>query len=421
MATHKATLVESAPLDLELTLGEANALAEAGRRLAAKRVIPAPEGEDFEESSVIRCTMNPGGTWRVTVTDAVGIIAVGDLRLLVEPKIPRAHLFHLFGSSELFPRLDETSASAGPGTDLWELVARWLVQALEQVIRRDLVRDYLPLRDTLEAARGTIDALATAQSYYQGSLAFVCDFEDFGNNTPLNRVLRAAALAVGASTELTSNVRRRALAVAARMEDVGQLRPGDLRVTLDRRTAHCRDALSLARNVLANARRTLTQGEEEVWTFLIRTPELVEAGVRNELRLRLSSSVDVRKGTIPLGGGTMTVAPDLVFGSIDAIGDVKYKLATARWLRSDLCEVVAFATAARTARACVVGFRHTTDPHPPVVAFGDTEARYFSWICDHDLAPVVAADGLADELADRLGISMEPAATPNGPSSSVGC
>ena len=135
---------------------------------------------------------------------------------------------------------------------------------------------------------------------------------------------------------------------------------------------------SLARNVLANARRTLTQGEEEVWTFLIRTPELVEAGVRNELRLRLSSSVDVRKGTIPLGGGTMTVAPDLVFGSIDAIGDVKYKLATARWLRSDLCEVVAFATAARTARACVVGFRHTTDPHPPVVAFGDTEARYFS-------------------------------------------
>ncbi len=113
--------------------------------------------------------MNPGGTWRVTVTDAVGVIAVGDLRLLVEPKIPRAHLFYLFGSSELFPRLDETSASAGPGTDLWELVARWLVQALERVIRRDLVRDYLPLRDTLEAARRTIDALATAQWYYQGS------------------------------------------------------------------------------------------------------------------------------------------------------------------------------------------------------------------------------------------------------------
>ncbi len=115
----------------------------------------------------------------------------------------------------------------------------------------------------------------------------------------------------------------------------------------------------------------------------------------------------------------MTVAPDLVFGSIDAIGDVKYKLGTGRWLRSDLYEVVAFATAARSARACVVGFRHTTDPHPPVDAFGDTEAQYCSWICDQDLAPVVAADGLAEELAEWLGVSMEPAAIPNGPSNWV--
>jgi hypothetical protein len=307
------------------------------------------------------------------------------------------------------------SAAAGAGSDLWELVARWLAQALERVIRRDLVRDYLPLRDTLEAARGTIDALATAEGYYRGSLTFTCDYENFGSDTPLNRVLRAAALAVGASTELSSEVRRRALRIAIRMEDVGRLRPGDLRVTLDRRTAHCRDALSLARNVLANLRRTLAHGEEDVWTFLIRTPELVEAGIRNELKRRFDGSIDIRKEMIPLGGGTMSVAPDLIFGSIDAIGDAKYKLSGGRWLRSDLYEVVAFATAANTNRACVVGFRRVTDPYPPFVSFGDTHVRYFSWLCDGHLAPSVAADLLAEEIADWLSIEATPAFTEFAP------
>jgi 5-methylcytosine-specific restriction enzyme subunit McrC len=407
LATRKATLVESTPHDLELTLTEARALAEAGRRLAVKRATSEADEEEAEESSIIRCTMNPSGTWRITVTDAVGLIAVGDLRLLIEPKISRPHLFHLLGSSELFPRLDDAQAAAGAGTDLWELVARWLVQALERVLRGDLIRDYLPLRETLEAARGTIDPLATAQSYYRGDLQFVCDFEDFGNNTPLNRVLRAAVLTVGASADLSVLLRRRARAVAARMDDVGELRPGDLRVSLDRRSENCRDALTLSRNVLANVQRELTHGDEVVWTFLIRTPELVEAGVRNELRQRLDPDLDVRKETLPLGGGTMTVAPDLIFGSIDAIGDVKYKLSGARWLRSDLYEVVAFATAARTSRACVVGFQHSGGPRPPAVRFGDTNVRFFSWNCDEELAPSEAADRLAKEIGSWLDLSAE--------------
>jgi 5-methylcytosine-specific restriction enzyme subunit McrC len=406
----RTSLVESTPCDLELSVSEARALADAGRRLATKRITPVAEADEPEDSSVIRCAMNPGGTWRVTVTDAVGVIAVGDLRLLVEPKIPRSHLFHLFGSSALLPRLDDATASAGPGSDLWELVARWLVQALERVIERDLVRDYVARRDTLEAARGTIDALATAESYYQGALTFVCEYEEFGDDTPLNRVLRAAAVTVVASAELPSSVRRRALAVVARMADVGPLLPGDLRVRLDRRTAHCRDALALARNMLENVRRTLTHGEEDVWTFLIRTPELVEAGIRNELRRRFIAEANIRKELIPIGD-TMTVAPDLVFGSIDAIGDVKYKLARGRWLRSDLYEAVAFATAARSSHACVIGFRHHGDPYPPVVTFGDTEIRYFCWVCDESVRPELAGDALAEEIAAWLGTSVEAQAS----------
>src|SRR6266536_1842729 len=167
--------------------------------------------------------MNPNGTWKVQVNDAVGLVAVGDLRLLIEPKIPRPHLFHLFSRSQLFPRIDPSYGAAEAGAYLWELISEWFVTALEQVIRRDLVRDYLPRREALAAARGQIDAVATASFYYQGRLELVCDYEDFGSDTSLNRVLKAAALAVAASGELTTALRRRAISAASRMEDVGGL------------------------------------------------------------------------------------------------------------------------------------------------------------------------------------------------------
>ena len=247
--------------------------------------------------------MNPDGTWRVTVGVRSSTDLGGELRLLVERRSRRAHLFHLLGQSELLPRLDATKAAAGTGEHLWELVCRWLVDTLEVVLRRDLVRDYVPFCEALEAARGQIDAVATADAYYSGRLHLVCDFEEFGSDAELNRVLKAAALAVGASVDVSASTRRRAIRIAARMEDVGEVRPSDLRATLDRRTAHYADALALARSVLANIRRTLKHGEAVVWTFLIRTPELVEAGVRNELPRTTPREVECPQRDDPLAGG----------------------------------------------------------------------------------------------------------------------
>jgi 5-methylcytosine-specific restriction enzyme subunit McrC len=404
LAVRKETVVESSPANLELSLGEARALAAAGTRLALQRLAPPPDAEETERT-LIRCTMNPNGTWRVQVNEAVGLVAVGDLRLLVEPKIPRSHLFHLFSRSDLFPRFDPSYGAAASGSHLWQLVSEWYVTSLEQVIRRDLVRDYLPRLEALVAARGQIDALATADVYYQGRLELICDFEEFGSDTPLNRVLKAAALAVAGSSELSGGVRRRAMSAATRMEDVGLLEPADLRVGLDRRTAHCRDALALARNVLANIRRTLRHGEELVWTFLIRTPDLVESGVRNEVNDRLCHKWPIFKEPIPLIGSDLTVAPDLIIGHGHAIADVKYKVASGRWGRSDLYEVVAFAAAAESTRAAVIGFRTTDAARPSDVQVGDVRVRYFAWNAQEDVSPMEAADAVANELSAWLNTS----------------
>jgi 5-methylcytosine-specific restriction enzyme subunit McrC len=408
LAPRNETLVESVPRDLELSLSEARALSAAGKRLMPT-LGPSPDldesddGEPSEEPSLIKCTMSPGGTWRVTVSDAVGLIAVGDLRILVEPKIPRAHLFHLLARAELLPRITATQAAAAAGPHLWELVCRWLLDALEQVVRRDLIRDYLPRRDALEAARGQIDVAATARTYYTGSLALVCDYEEYGADTPLNRILRAAALAVSASADAALTTRKRATRVVARMQEIGSLQTNDLRATLDRRTAHYREALTLARTVLANTARALEHGDEPAWTFLIRTPELVEAGIRNELHDQLEGAWDIRKETIPLSGVKLSVSPDLVIGDAFAIADVKYKRTPPRWRRADLYEVTAFAAAAKTSRAAVIGFRVAGDPEPPpTVGVGHTWVRYLAWQARQDIAPADAASALAQEVARWL-------------------
>lgn len=114
-------------------------------------------------------------------------------------------------------------------------------------------------------------------------------------------------------------------------------------------------AIALGRNLLRWTGRSLAEGGAAAWTFLIRTPEMVEAGVRSVLAERLGPGT-VRKEGRQLVGSTLTFNPDLVFGGpAVAVGDVKYKLAGGDWDRSDLYQVVAFATAFRVDEDCCSG------------------------------------------------------------------
>jgi hypothetical protein len=72
--------------------------------------------------------------------------------------------------------------------------------------------------------RGTIHPAETASAYYQGHISFSCLFDEFGLDSPLNRVLRAATAAVASAPILTLDLRRRARQALSRFTDVGQLR-----------------------------------------------------------------------------------------------------------------------------------------------------------------------------------------------------
>ena len=387
------TLVESRTQIVAMSHEEAEELRAVGRRLASNATWWGSEAGPVDRS-VLHCSPHAPGQWSVRVNEAVGIVATRSLQLVVEPKIPTPHLLYLFAASGRFPRLDTQRVQASVSESLWELVAAWFVAAMETVLRRGLMRDYHDTTEPTRFIRGRLDVPDAARTYYTGRTSFLCHFEEFGFDTPLNRVLKAACRVVLTNQLLDGNIRRRATRIANRLDEVADLRANDLRATTDRKTSHYRDAHLLAQHVIRSSGRYLSHGDATSWAFLIRTPEMVEDGLLKVLSDRCQEW-DIYKRGIQLGASAMTLNPDIVVEGGLAVADVKYKLTTGEWNRADLYQAVAFATGYRTPFAAIVDFRVPDAPALPTVPVGDTTVVELSWPADPSLTPDEAAASLA--------------------------
>jgi 5-methylcytosine-specific restriction enzyme subunit McrC len=417
---HSEVLVESRSHLLDLTDTQVANLRSIGKQLASSksfwgdREADHAQGQDetTPERSVVRCTPVTQNVFEVTVNEAVGIIALPGLQLIVKPKIPLDHFHHLLANSPVFPRTGDDETTGAASVVLWDLVASWFLASLEVLLRKGLLSDYEEENDFLPAVRGSIRVGETALTYYQGKTLIACDYDEFGPNTALNRVLRAASQAIAQASFLDQGIRRRARRALARLEDVGQLRRADLRTALDRRTARYQSPLALARHVLAATGRTFEGGSHNAQTFLIRTPELVEEAIRQILREGLAHLVPVKKKDLQLVGSKLRLSPDLVFGSI-AVGDVKYKLLGKDWKRTDLYQAVSFATGYRVEHTAVVTFSPTSGQSVPSVQVGDVTLRAITWDCSHNSTPEASARSILDQATRWLTAAQAAARSPD--------
>jgi len=183
--------------------------------------------------------------------------------------------------------------------------------------------------------------------------------------------------------------------------DVGELRSGDIHHLPERRSAHYATGLQLARHILAATGRMIAPGSNPAWTFLIRTPELIEDAIRSILRRALCDIIDVKKSGLRLKPSKLTLNPDLLFGNI-AVGDVKYSLLGSDWNRSHLYQAVAFATGYRVSRAGVFGFT-SSDLRPPGLQVGPVHVRAFTWLAKEEVTPEVAEAKLVNEAHGWIG------------------
>jgi 5-methylcytosine-specific restriction enzyme subunit McrC len=342
------------------------------------------------EKRVIHVFRSPEGGWSIRVDNAIGVIAIPGLQITVRPKIPLNHLLFMFAKTGVWPRLDEQRIEIEPSTELTVLTARWFVSATEKLLRLGLVRDYQVVCGEEPTIRGRLEPLSATRRYYSGHLAFKCEYDDFTYDIPLNRIVRAATRVLLAAPFFADEIRHSALRLAARLEDAGDLVTSDLGVGVDRRTAHYPDSVLLAKAVIGSVGRNPLPGGHVGWTFLIRTPEAVEDALRLWLAEALPHAF-VRKTGRQLGGTTLTLNPDLVFGPPTAVGDIKYKLSAGEWNRADLYQLVAFATGFRVKRGLLIQFRGPGVRTCPELQVGDLRVSECAWPADPLMRPETAA------------------------------
>jgi hypothetical protein len=373
------SLVESKPQTLSLTAVQAGQLSSLGRSLASDSTWWG-ETSDTERPipSVVQCERVAENDYKVTVNDAIGAIGLGDVQLAVKPKVPLGHLVYLLEIADCIPRGSADRAYLEEEKAFTELVMRWFIVALEKLLRLGLDRDYERTIGDLTFARGRINALATSRSLFAGRPIIRCEFDTFDVDTSLNRVLRAAVLHTMSSPAMSDDLRRRARSVCQRLSGAGPLRPRDRSVMPDARTKHYRDAHQLALMVLSGSGMFLQQGAASLWTFLYRTPEPVEEGIRATLRRHLGHTWHItKKGKKLLGSKGRLLQPDLVFGDDFAVGDVKYQVTGGEISRPNLNQVTTFATGYGVRKAVVVAFGHI--PLGEYVQVGDVAVSGINW------------------------------------------
>jgi hypothetical protein len=396
--THQLT--ESTPATVTLTDDQADELRRIGKSLASqKQWWGAGEDVDSDERSVVRCDRVAGPQHKVRVSDAIGVIGLAELQLIIRPKIPLPHLLYLLAESVPRPLFERSSL--GVDDDFFSVIARWFAHACEVLLRHGLVSDYGRVTGDLPCARGRIHPVKTFQSVVlAGRPVIRCEYDRFGEDTSLNRVLKAATVRLLGSPRLPLDLRERYRRIHHRLSDVGELRRADLRAKPDALSRRYRDAHPLALAILASTGLSMEQGNTSTWTFLFRTPEAVEAGVRDSLRKYLEPAWKVRKASKSLRGDrNRSLNPDLVFGDDDAVGDVKYRLARdGEITRGALNQIITFATGYDATKAIVIAFG------PPEtgeeVFVGPVHVNGLNW--NFEATPEQAAAGLADRVLSWL-------------------
>lgn len=377
-------LTESAATTLLLSPEQAAALRAVGRRL----VDPNPSGDDSDRSA-IECSSVDGVNWRVRVVNAVGVIGLpGSLRITVRPKIPTDHMMYLLRRGGAVPRTTPVDAMVSKSSDFQDLIASWFLGALETLIRGGLRRAYVEHHEKLPVVRGRVDVARTTIDLARGTLLVSGEFEELTEDTALNRILAAAAKRIARSPLMPAPLRRRARSAGYLLAGLSPLRPSDLRATPDRIAARYVDAIRLAKLVLSGAGVGLDNGDHRGASFLLPTPLIVEAALRQLAAEALHPHVEVAKGRLPIGNTQMTVNPDLVFGDL-AVGDIKYKVWDGSWIRNDLYQLIAFAVAYERTAALHVGFGGPISKKPLQV--GNTRLWRVTWSLDAALAPEEAA------------------------------
>ena len=297
---------------------------------------------------------NPG-SWLLTAQQYVGTLVVGDMRILIRPKIGLQNLFLMLevGLPEQAWRKEDFDYATNP--DLLQSLVSFYARTLETTLARGLYRSYRNRNEDLKAIRGRID-FGRQLSRARLPIPVACRYGEFTSDVIENQGLRAAVRLSLRVPEVDLADRRRLMRELVAMEEVSDVpaRGNDLqRIHYSRLNEHYRPAIGLARLLLDNLTLIDRRGATTAASFVVDMNKLFESFVTERLRRALEGhlTVEGQKKSHLDEEKEVHIQPDLRFrhpGSrlITYVGDIKYKLTDDAVARSaDYYQLLAYTTA----------------------------------------------------------------------------
>ena len=269
----------------EIALGKqlADQLCTAAKRAAKRLKLPAKD--------VLERTLAG-----VKAGKVVGIVALPGATLEILPKIDgpdekvRASLLHMLCVAWNLRVADGELASLGrQRSDLLELLIGLFANRLLAAVRRGLPRRYVGREEDLRLLRGRLRIVRQITALAGRPDVLACRFDELSEDTPLNRVLKAAVVRLARITRSAANARLLA-ELRARLEPVADSSdPLKEPVRLDRTNTAYHDLHQLARLFLSGDWQNTASGKSLGFSLLFPMWKLFEEFIGRSLRRVLAA------------------------------------------------------------------------------------------------------------------------------------
>ena len=311
---------------------------------------------DVLSSVSIEPVKGKGNTYRLRPGSTVGALEIGDMSVLIEPKIGIPQLLSLACyAMGVYKPHEHKLFDFQKAQTLPDVLALALIAAARRAFGRGLMRGYLTEEDALHTVRGRIRFDEQIRRRYGIPLPVELRFDEFTEDILVNRLVKAAAARLRQMSLHSSEARRGLGWIAAILENVSLLEFRRRRVPevrFDRLNEHYRHVVGLARLILLHSEFESFRGDVRASGFLIDMNVLFQEFVTQALRKTLEVSDKTLRAEKKIyldADEQVNMYPDLSWWDGETctfVGDAKYKKVDDRSApNADLYQMLAYTTA----------------------------------------------------------------------------
>ncbi len=296
--------------------------------------------------------------YHLTPGSIVGAVEIGDLSVLIKPKIGIPQLLSLacYAMGEFKPH--NADFDFGEEEALSDILALSLAAASRRAFSRGLLHGYRTEEEALHGIRGRVRFADQLRRRFGVAIPVEVRYDDFTDDILANRLVKAAVVRLSQMRLRSTEARRRLGWVSGMLSRISLIEPSPgktPKIAFNRLNEHYRGVVALARLILQHSEYQSTRGEIRASGFLIDMNKLFQEFVTRALREALGISERILRSDRGLPGltldeaGQVRLRPDLSWwesGGCTFVGDAKYKrISDERVPNADLYQLLAYATA----------------------------------------------------------------------------